>query len=1204
MRIKKLEIFGFKSFASRQSITFGRGVTGIVGPNGCGKSNVVDALRWVMGEQNPRHLRGGNMQDIIFCGSEKKAPLGFAEVILTLENSDQDAPLEFNHFSEIQISRRLYKTGDSEYEINRQKVRLRDVSDFFLGTGVGTKAYSIIEQGRVNDIVSAKPADRRLIIEEAAGITKYKAKKLAAERRMDATRTNLNRIIDIRNEVDKRVAGLLREKEKLEKVKTLKNGIKEIDLHIASHQYLAFSARLSYIDSMSSRLNAELLESERSIASTEQVFSRVLDEYSQKHEQKRLLDNLENQHKNTLELLKKDLEYTKATQRDNLALVSRTEAQLDEIEKRNLEICEDIKRISIELDECQKLYDVVGKELLEKSTSGQTVVQKRQNIINDERSLQKKLMEDATNAARLQVQIQSLREQEIQKKLDLENASSDLSRRQEETASFSLHIEALSNEHALGISKKQDLEEKLDLVKKSIREGRDIQQAKSVDLRKHEDEKMSFSSRLKSLKEIDDSCEWSESGIPDLLASDSKRLIKGIVADAIRVKPGFEEMVEKCLAHLLDAAIIDDHDALKEFSLSLQKKKSAQTSFLVLSQSETYTNFSKPLGLMCLSELLTINHSDSAKLISILSRFFIANTLAEALRHWPAARVAQATIFSQEGEMLLPDGRAQILGQNGQGVLKRKNELVELDKKISALTVIIEQDKGLFLEREQKIVGLEYERDQLQRDLQPLNFSLVRLEESIKQKKLEREKALAEINRLKEKAAKLKTDHNFDEKLSELNQKWAQSLADHKASEDTLEQLRSEKTSIESSYESHLEAIKFIEIKKASLKEKSENLSNNLKDAQKNLHHLSAQKQMLVEQMSDKSADEIRLNENERQIEKKMGALVNELNETIRLLSGLNQECTVLAEKKLVQELELAKVQAEEKRIREQIHGQELVKSNTQNEINIICDRINERYQLKLLHQVSDFHLKPLDENFKRKEMDELKRALDRMGAVNENAAQEYDDLSARSDFLKVQVDDLNDALNQLESAIKKINKTTKMRFLEAFNCINKQFSEVFPRLFNGGKAELALLDEDDLLNCGVDIMAKPPGKNVSSIELMSGGEKALTAISLIVAIFLIKPSPFCLLDEVDAPLDEANVSRFSQLVKEMSALSQFIVITHNRKTMESADQLYGVTMEDAGMSKIVSVHVQQAFDTLKQVEKVKISSNKPTQLFLDDVIE
>jgi chromosome segregation protein len=295
----------------------------------------------------------------------------------------------------------------------------------------------------------------------------------------------------------------------------------------------------------------------------------------------------------------------------------------------------------------------------------------------------------------------------------------------------------------------------------------------------------------------------------------------------------------------------------------------------------------------------------------------------------------------------------------------------------------------------------------------------------------------------------------------------------------------------------------------------------------------------------------------------------------------------------------LADLKLQGRNLADQLHKLELAINNIQNELNNLCHRVYDRYRLKLTEQITDFHDQAIDEIKAKKESNELEKLVDRLGAVNENAAVEYDELFARSEFLTSQVNDLNTALNQLESAIKKINKTTIMRFHEAYININRQFSKVFSRLFNGGKAELILSNEEDLLNCGVDIIAQPPGKNIGSIDLMSGGEKALTAISLIMAIFLIKPSPFCLLDEVDAPLDETNVSRFSQLIKDMSELSQFIVITHNRKTMESAHRLYGVTMEDAGMSKVVSVHVEQAF---LAVRSPLPSPNKPTQLFLNDI--
>ena len=336
MRIKKLEIFGFKSFGTRQSIIFGDGVTGVVGPNGCGKSNVVDALRWVMGEQNARHLRGAQMQDIIFCGSDKKAALGFAEVTLTLENDSksQNTPLEYTNFSEIQITRRLYKTNESEFEINKQKVRLKDIQEFFLGTGVGAKAYSIIEQGRVSEMISAKAADRRVIIEEAAGITKYKSKKNAAEKRMQETKINLNRIIDIHNEIEKRVESLSKEKEKLDKLNELKKRIFDIDMHLASHKYLELNSQKNFLDTTYELINLEILEIKRAISFAEVSFDKILKQFLDKKEEVDILEKLQNQHKNSLELLEKDKNFAEQTLFDNQSLVQKLEDQLKDIEKR------------------------------------------------------------------------------------------------------------------------------------------------------------------------------------------------------------------------------------------------------------------------------------------------------------------------------------------------------------------------------------------------------------------------------------------------------------------------------------------------------------------------------------------------------------------------------------------------------------------------------------------------------------------------------------------------------------------------------------------------------------------------------------------------------------------------------------------------------------------------------------------------------
>jgi chromosome segregation protein len=1204
MRVKKLEIFGFKSFSHRQSVIFDEGVTAIVGPNGCGKSNVVDALRWVMGEQNPRHLRGGSMQDIIFCGSEKKAPLGFAEVTLTIENNKNDAPLEYNHFNEIQITRRLYKTGESEYEINRQKARLKDILDFFLGTGVGTKAYSIIEQGRVNDIISAKPQDRRIIIEEAAGITKYKAKKIAAERRIEQTKINLNRIVDIKNEVDKRAAALLREKEKFIKVQAIKNKIRKLDLHVTSHQYLFFSAQHSFLLNQLNSLKDDTEKNARDFAIAEDNFSKILEEYAKKHDQKRLLEELKNQHNSSLELLKKDLEYTKATFNDNQILVTRITSQLDDIEKVTLDLETEIKNLETEYELCHKQLLKVEDDLKQKKLTGQSVIEKRQKNLNDEREMQKKLLESATTAARLQTEIAALKKQDLQQQNDIKNIKEDISVRSEELSSAKNHLNNLEFELEHGLNRAQAVEDKLNSIEERLNKEREIETYLKNQLRGLKEQQLTISSRLKSLQEIDHSLEWSPSGASDILSSDIKHLVKSVIADVIHVKPGFEDTVEKCLFFILDALVLENQNDLSSAVSFLKDKKSAKTSFFFLNQTHPDIHMENSCDLMSLGDLIIIPDKQFHGLKSHFARIYLAQNLSLALLHWHAARINQITIVTKEGEMLLPDGQAIILGQNNKhGVLQRKKELASLENKMCEAESSINNIMISIEKPEKNIAIFEHEQKEYSNEVKMLNNGIIRLEEVIKQKNIEHDKMEAELKKLIDKQSHLnQTQNNFDDKIVDLNALWSNALNDHKNYEENFEQIKAERTVVDMAYETYQNQIKEIEIIKAGCQKKSESLVNALALARKNIFHYSTQKQAFLEQIEEKSQEELKLLENERQIKKKTKAINKDLEETIGMFFNLVKECENLAQKKYSKEKEVADLKSQGQVFLEKLHTLKLSINNADHEIKNLCERIMERYRIKLTEQICDFHHKPIDENAAKKEMKELHKSYERMGSVNENAAHEFAEFETRSKFLNAQIDDLNDALTQLEAAIKKINKTTKIRFLEAFNSINKQFSLVFPRLFNGGQAELILCDQEDLLTSGVDIMAKPPGKNIGSIELMSGGEKALTAISLIMAIFLIKPSPFCLLDEVDAPLDEANVSRFGQLIKDMSELSQFIVITHNRKTMESADQLYGVTMEEAGQSKIVCVHIQEAFEALKQT-KSSSRLNKETQLFLDDII-
>ena len=791
MRVKRLDLFGFKSFATRQSINFGEGVTGVVGPNGCGKSNVVDALRWVMGEQNARHLRGGNMQDIIFCGSEKKAALGFAEVILTLDNQDQDAPLDYNHYSEIQITRRLYRNGDSEYEINKQKARLKDISEFFLGTGVGTRAYSIIEQGRVNEVISAKPPDRRALIEEAAGITKYKAKKAMAERRMEATRQNLDRIVGIRNEIDRRVQVLVREKEKLEQVSNLKNELRDLDLHMASHQYLALAARLRFLSNNNNIIEQDILSIKTKLSTKDQAFAYILEKYSTKHDQKRLLEELLLQHSSSKELLKKDLEYAEQTLQENHYFIIRVEAQLEDLEKRESELNSDINSYHLLHTQTSDELKALLGNLDQQKQGGHEVIARRQSSMVRERDIQAQLSQASASAARLQAEISAVQDRESQKKSELLNIGQELHHQEHELSTLNERLTAILLEQEHGQGRRDSL---LDTIKSHDTEITNLQlkiseQNKILNSDKEEEHKQK--ARLTSLQEIDRGLEWSDSGIAALLKSPHQNLISGVVADALLVSPGYEALVEKCLAHLLDTGLLNKQSDLKTAALWLKSQASPTTGFFILEDTKTTNAPNLPPGFTALSNYLNAKRPEFLSVISQLSNYIIADDLSQALSFWQKAQEQNYYIATKSGEMLTPDGRAIIIGSLGtQGILQRKAESLSLETKLKDLASKILEKQEILEELTQKLDEHSLRKKNSEEELKPLNLGLIRVEENIKQKQVDIKRVTQALDKLHEKREIIIESAGMaDEKLASLQKNWADSLSSHRDLSEELEEI-------------------------------------------------------------------------------------------------------------------------------------------------------------------------------------------------------------------------------------------------------------------------------------------------------------------------------------------------------------------------------------------------------------------------------
>jgi chromosome segregation protein len=1204
MRVKKLEIFGFKSFATKESIHFGPGITGVVGPNGCGKSNVVDALRWVMGEQNARHLRGGQMSDIIFCGAEKKAALGFAEVTLTLENDSQNVPLEYSNFAEIQITRRLYKSGDSEYEINKQKTRLKDITDFFLGTGVGTKAYSIIEQGRVNEVVSAKPIDRRNLIEEAAGITKYKAKKAAAERRMEDTRVNLNRIIDIKNEIQKRVNALIKEKEKLSTALSLKNTIRDLDLHLACHQFLGLNATAKFFQTQMDALQGQKRQLFEEQSFLQHAFDKILSAYDEKSEQKILLDQLIFQHQSSKELAAKDREFCIETLNNNHTLLQRIDGQLGDLNHRSKSLLADAVRHEEEARAAQVMHEQILKELAQINENGQSLLENRNNSWRKTREITTSITEQSSKAARLQGQINGLENQEKQTALDLKNHLAETDAKSQDLSALVEHLASIVSDIAEGQANIKKLDDEAEALQVQYLAQKSVSEELTQKLQQLRKVQVETTSRLRSLQEIEAELKWSECGVAALWSRGEREHILGMVADVLSPKAGEETLVENTLAQMLDTAIVKDRQAMTVLMGKIREGKLSSSNFVCLSQMKAAGQQVAAFGLPNLTQFVALKDDSYRALMQLLQFYFVAADLEEAFQHWPHAQALGVGIVTRAGVALLPTGQAKLLmASSEQGVLRRRSELEALSAELEVVSSSYGEAERELATALEKLKSLELAKKAVIDEVKPLSLALARLEENHRQKLYEQKRLESDLAARKARLEDLSARSvGFATSIANLRIEWEQAIARHLELENEQIKLKEAVDQIEEAYQSYQDQIKTCEIKKATTQEALKSSKAAMGQAEQNIAHIKQQEAQFLEQMGTIRDEELILQEKQRQAEVKMVALEKELLQTSMQQREIALAVLELQAEKNAGEMALGAVRNQAKGVADAISALSQKISDVQKDVDLLVERIRERHQTYLLDHLIDFHHRPLNEAQAKKTIEENKKALDKVGPVNENAANEYDAYEQRLNFLVGQISDLESALLQLESAIKKINKTTKARFMEAFTAINRQFSQVFPRLFNGGKAELVLTNEEDILLSGVDIIARPPGKNIGSIELMSGGEKALTAISLIMAIFLIKPSPFCLLDEVDAPLDEANVTRFSQLIKEMSELSQFIVITHNRKTMETADQLYGVTMEEAGMSKIVSVAVQQAFDSLKRAMPAKGAPPKPTQLFLGEL--
>ncbi|MFE8699045.1 chromosome segregation protein SMC [Cytobacillus sp. FJAT-54145] len=1181
MHLKRLDVVGFKSFAERIGVEFVPGVTAVVGPNGSGKSNIIDAIRWVLGEQSAKSLRGAKMEDIIFAGSDSRKALNFAEVTLTLDNEDQLLPIEFN---EVSVTRRVYRSGESEFLINKQVCRLKDIVDLFMDSGLGREAFSIISQGKVEEILNSKAEERRSIFEEAAGVLKYKTRKKKAEGKLNETQENLNRVNDILHELESQVEPLkiqasiakdyLQQKEELEKIEVALTVYEIEDLH---EKWKKLSEQLEQHKNDEMKLSTSLSGKEAKIEEARDRMA-ALDES---------INDLQNILLHTSEELEK-LEGRKEVLKERKKNASQNREQL---EKSVSEIAVKLQVLKVEKDEQQKQLDILKQEA--------TLLQK---------DLKEKQEQLALFSEDIELKIDSLKSDYIEILNKQATSKNELQHIEQQINQHSTRSSKLENENEKYLTERKLIEEKKGSIQTSLLEIQKqlenqvhnfrSEQTKLENLRNHYQKQettlyqayqylQKAQSRKEMLEEMEDDYSGFFQGVKEVLKARDGKLtgIEGAVAELITVPKEYEVAMETALGGAMQHIVVDSEENGRKAIQFLKQNAFGRATFLPLSvikekslsssQLQQIRGHSSFIGLG--TDLIQFDVKFNSVISNLLGTVVItrdlkgANEMAKILQY----RCRFVTI---DGDVVNPGGSMTggAVKQKSSSLLSRKGELEDLKGKLTEMeskTVQLEEKVKLLKadidKQEKQLEGLRKSGEELRVQEQSIKGDLREVE--LEEKNINERLSVYDLDRSQYSDEHEKVLMRKEELLSSLQQYNDEILSLDKQ----INLLTEQKSHQMTSKDTLLSEISELKVKFAS---KSEQLQHVKEKLEKTIYELNEQEErhelikedlnLLNIEMSDSSSGEGHLEEaSKRKLQDK--------NETLQLISSRREERLNLQNQLEDAELEVKELKRQHKGLTGVLKDEEVKLNRLDVELENRLTHLREEYLLTFEGAKEDFPLTiPADEAKKKVKL--IKLAIEELGTVNIGAIEEYERVSERYEFLLEQKTDLQEAKDTLFQVIGEMDEEMKKRFEETFYGIRSHFEFVFQALFGGGRADLRLTDPEDLLNTGVEIVAQPPGKKLQNLGLLSGGERALTAIALLFSILKVRPVPFCILDEVEAALDEANVHRFSQYLKRYSSETQFIVITHRKGTMEEAHVLYGVTMQESGVSKLVSVRLEE----------------------------
>ena len=1181
MYLKRLELQGFKSFADKTVLEFMPGITSVIGPNGSGKSNISDAIRWVLGEQSMKSLRGAKSNDIIFAGTQNRKSLGFAEASLVFDNEDGTLPIEY---AEVTVTRKIYRSGETGYYINKVPCRLKDILELFMDTGIGKDGYSIIGQGKIDEILSNKSEDRRHIFEEAAGIVKYRTRKAESEKKLEHTKLNLLRINDILTEIESNIEPLQQQAEKAKKYLNLKEELKSIEIGLFVYNIEKYKQTLEEIindeDIMKSTCNQEEGKLERIKALKEELKTQI-DEITEKIES---MQNIGFESQKEIEQLNSNISVCNTRIENNKENKTRFEKEIEEIKTKITSLEEEIKQKQAKKDNLKENRKKFEKELEEKQAELDKLTSKLSEKEKEIEEHKKKVEENTDKRYELQADIstqnansESLekRKQQIKQEITTNISELDAARLRKDDISKGFY-EAESKRNSI-VSSLEKIEKQKEEASTKIKEydtninnlysEMRIKDSRRKFLVETEKEKEGY---IKSVKSLLNDCE----NIKDL-----GKGMHGVLANIISVPKEYETAIEMCLGASLQNVVTETEEDAKRLIEHLRKNNLGRASFLPITsvKGKKLENFkSKEKGIIGVaSDLVQFNKKYEQIILNLLGRTVIVDNMETAIK------VAKQNnysfrIITIEGDLINPSGAI-----TGGSVTKKTVNILGRGREIESLEKEIKKIK-------QKIEKLEKEKEEYVNSQEDLLEEVSSLEKALQEIDItyatEKQKVVAineNIERIEKRLSKLKEETaNIDKQMLEIEETKKtneEQISTINEENEKLTNIINEFAELNKDDQKYIDDLNFditnlkisvssFDESETSIDEISNMINNDIENNKKSMEN----KEKQINQIEE---DNKELEKNIEETKQKIEEVKKQVQTSGQTINNLKEERTQKNEKLANKETELNDQFKIIEDLKSQMAKMEAKKSKIEEDLNAVINKLWEEYELTP-NAIKEYN-KPDNIALTQKKVNNLRADIRDLGSVNVDSIEEYKTLKERYDFMCEQRLDLENTMSKLRKMIQEMTEVMKEQFKTQFEIINKNFGEVFRELFGGGKAELTLADEENILECGIDITVQPPGKKLQNMMLLSGGEKAFTAIALLFAILKINPAPFCVLDEIEAALDDVNVFRYAEYLKKFSKDTQFLVITHRKGTMEAADTVYGITMEENGISKLLSMKLK-----------------------------